>query len=223
LNDAMMERIADVGNGNYSYIDSASEARKVLDEELSATMVTVAKDVKVQVEFNPAHVGQYRLIGYENRALAEEDFTNDAVDAGDMGAGHQVTALYEVVPAGGRGWTFERRYGGNRRASAASTAGELAHVKLRYKLPDGRTSRELSRPVPAVLLSTVRAPVGDMAFAVSVAAFGQKLRGDKYLGDYGWGEIRTLAGDPRGLWRQQFVELTRLADRGGGGAARGGL
>ncbi|MDB5695299.1 MAG: hypothetical protein JWN21_842 [Sphingomonas bacterium] len=223
LNDAMMERIADVGNGNYSYIDSASEARKVLEDELSATMVTVAKDVKVQVEFNPAQVSQYRLIGYENRALAEEDFTNDAVDAGDMGAGHQVTALYEVVPAGGPGWTPVRRYAANRPSPVASPrfsgGGELANVKLRYKLPTGTVSRELSRPVSAALLASARPPAGDMAFAVSVAAFGQKLRGDKYLGSYGFGDIRALAGEPRSYWRQQFVELTRLADRG---AAAGG-
>ena len=211
-NDAMMEHIADVGNGNYGYIDSASEARKVLEDELSATLVTVAKDVKVQVEFNPAQVSQYRLIGYENRALAEEDFTNDAVDAGDMGAGHQVTALYELVPAGGPGWTPARRYPANRPAVAA-TGGELAFVKLRYKLPDGRTSREVARPVPATLVAQAGQPAGDMAFATAVAAFGQKLRGDKYLGSYGFRDIRALAGEPSGYWRQQFVELTRLADR----------
>jgi Ca-activated chloride channel family protein len=221
LNDAMMERIADVGNGNYSYIDSASEARKVLEEELSATMVTVAKDVKVQVEFNPAQVTQYRLIGYENRALAEEDFTNDAVDAGDMGAGHQVTALYEVAPSGSFAWTPARRYPGNRPPAAIQRGAELAFVKLRYKLPDGRTSRELSRPVLAASMDTARLPQGDMAFATAVAAFGQRLRGDKHLGRYGFADIRALAGYPRGLWRQQFVELTRLADRGGGGGAGG--
>ena len=214
-NDAMMERIADVGNGNYGYIDSASEARKVLEDELSATLITVAKDVKVQVEFNPARVSQYRLIGYENRALAEEDFTNDAVDAGDMGAGHQVTALYEVVPTGSAGWTPARRYEGNRQPAPVPTSGELAYVKLRYKLPAGGPSRELSRPVPATALASARPPAGDMAFATAVAAFGQKLRDDKYLGDYRYADIRALAGDPKGLWRQQFVELTRLADRGG--------
>ncbi len=219
-NDAMMERIADVGNGNYGYIDSASEARKVLEDELSATLVTVAKDVKVQVEFNPARVGQYRLIGYENRALAEEDFRNDAVDAGDMGAGHQVTALYEIMPAGAAGWTPERRYPANRPAPASSTGGELAFVKLRYKLPDGKVSREITRPVAAALVAGAGQPAGDMAFATAVAAFGQKLRGDKYLGAYGYRDIRALAGEPGGYWRQQFVKLTRLADRGGGVAAR---
>ena len=224
-NDAMMEHIADVGNGNYGYIDSAAEARKVLEDELSATLVTVAKDVKVQVEFNPAEVSQYRLIGYENRALAEEDFRNDAVDAGDMGAGHQVTALYEVVPAGSAGWTPERRYPANRppapmSTGGVSTGGELAFVRLRYKLPAGGPSRELSRPVPASALAAAAPPAGDMAFATAVAAFGQKLRGDKYLGGYGYADIRALAGSPSGQWRQQFVALTRLADRGNG-AVRG--
>jgi Ca-activated chloride channel family protein len=221
-NEAMMERIADVGNGNYSYIDSASEARKVLDEELSATMVTIAKDVKVQVEFNPAHVSQYRLIGYENRALREEDFANDAVDAGDIGAGHQVTALYEVVPAGGRGWTAPRRYEANRPQPAAAAGGpELAHVKLRYKLPEGRASREIARPVPAALLRSARAPAGDMAFATAVAAFGQRLRGDPMLGGYGYADIRRLAGFGGTFHRAEFAELTALADRDRRGAVGG--
>ena len=222
-NDAMMEHIADVGNGNYGYIDSAAEARKVLEDELSATLVTVAKDVKVQVEFNPAAVGQYRLIGYENRALREEDFRNDAVDAGDMGAGHQVTALYEVTPAGTEGWLPQRRYPANRVAAQGTGGSELAFVKLRYKLPAGGPSRELARPVPAAWLAAARPPAGDMAFATAVAAFGQKLRGDTYLDGYGYRDIRGLAeaGAGDGYWRRQFVELTRLADRGAGGDGSG--
>ena len=215
-NEAMMERIADVGNGNYAYIDSDDEATKVLDDELSATMVTIAKDVKVQVEFNPAQVKQYRLIGYENRALAEEDFNNDAVDAGDMGAGHQVTALYEVVPADGAGWLPDRRYPGNSTgpvAAPASATNELCFVKLRYKLPEGGASRLITQPVAAALMRTAGLPSGDLAFVVAVAAFGQKLRGDKYLGSYGFDDIRALAGDPQNRWRQQFVSLTDLAAR----------
>ena len=154
-NEAMMEQIADVGNGNYAYIDSEREAEKVLDDELSATMVTIAKDVKVQVEFNPAAVKQYRLIGYENRALAEEDFNNDAVDAGDIGAGHQVTALYEVVPANGAGWLPDRRYPANARPDRPTPVGanELCFVKLRYKLPEGGASRLITRPVPATTVA----------------------------------------------------------------------
>jgi Ca-activated chloride channel family protein len=218
LNDAMMEAVADKGNGNYAYIDSASEARKVLDEELSSTLFTIAKDVKVQVEFNPSQVSQYRLIGYENRALKEEDFANDKVDAGDIGAGHQVTALYEVVPAGGKGWLPERRYAANQRGNALSDAGgdELATVKLRYKLPGGDTSRLIERPVAASLLRAAPLPTGDMAFAVSVAGFAQKLRGDALLGDWGYADIRRLAGTQWGFssqayWRQEFLSLVDLA------------
>lgn len=211
-NEAMMEKIADVGNGNYAYIDSEREAEKVLDDELSATMVTIAKDVKVQVEFNPAAVKEYRLIGYENRALAEEDFSNDAVDAGDMGAGHQVTALYEIAPANGAGWLPERRYPANVGRPPVPTGGnELAFVKLRYKLPEGRVSKMISRPVPASLIRTAAWPSGDMAFVTAVAAFGQKLRGDKYLGSYRYADIARLAGSPNGYWRQEFIRLTGMA------------
>jgi Ca-activated chloride channel family protein len=214
-NEAMMEKIADVGNGNYAYIDGEREAEKVLDDELSATMLTIAKDVKVQVEFNPAAVKEYRLIGYENRALAEEDFTNDAVDAGDMGAGHQVTALYEIVPAGGPGWLPDRRYPANGRRARPRPigSGELAFVKLRYKLPEGGPSRLISRPVPSMLLRTAGYPGGDMAFVTAVAAFGQKLRGDKYLGSYTYADVMRLAGSPGGYWRQEFVRLVDLAGR----------
>jgi Ca-activated chloride channel family protein len=210
-NEALMERIADLGNGNYAYIDSAMEAQKVLDEELSASLFTIAKDVKVQVEFNPAQVKEYRLIGYENRALAEEDFDNDAVDAGDIGAGHQVTAIYEVVPAGAKGWLPERRYDGNRPAPVAGTGGELAYVRLRYKLPGQDASRLIEKPIAASLLRTAAAPRGDMAFACAVAAFGQKLRGDKYLGRYSFADIRGLAGTPQGYWRNEFLKLAQLA------------
>jgi Ca-activated chloride channel family protein len=210
-NEALMERIADLGNGNYAYIDSAMEAQKVLDDELSASLFTIAKDVKVQVEFNPTQVSQYRLIGYENRALAEEDFDNDAVDAGDIGAGHQVTALYEVVPTGAKGWLPERRYDGNRLPAPTASGRELAFVKLRYKLPGEAASRLIEKPVPASLLREARAPGGDMAFATAVAAFGQKLRGDKYLGHYSYAAIRGLAGNPQGYWRNEFLKLAQLA------------
>jgi Ca-activated chloride channel family protein len=196
-NEAMMEHIADLGNGNYAYIDSAMEAQKVLDEQLSATLVTVAKDVKVQVEFNPAEVKQYRLIGYENRALAEEDFNNDSVDAGDIGAGHQVTALYEVMPAKAKGWVDERRYA-TKSALTRGGGSELGFVKLRYKLPDGTESRLMSRSLPASLMKNAAAPTGDMAFVSAVAAFGQKLRGDSYLGNFSMADARLLAGIQQG-------------------------
>ena len=219
FNDAVMESMADLGNGNYAYIDSAMEAKKVLGEELSSTLFTIAKDVKVQVEFNPAYVSQYRLIGYENRALAEQDFANDKVDAGDIGAGHQVTAIYEVVPTGTKGWLPDRHFTANTRPVAAGNQNnEMAYVRLRYKLPDGDTSRLIERPIAATLLATQAPPQGDMAFATAVAAFGQKLRGDTRLGDIGYADIRRLAGSQgngqQGYWRQEFVKLTELAEAG---------
>ncbi|MFZ1367295.1 vWA domain-containing protein [Sphingorhabdus sp.] len=210
-NEAMMERVADVGNGNYSYIDSAIEAQKVLDEEMAATIFTIAKDVKIQIEFNPQAVKEYRLIGYENRLLAEEDFDNDKVDAGDIGSGHQVTALYEVVPTNAKGWMPDRRYAENRVLEPWGQASEMAWLKLRYKLPDGDTSMLIEQPVPVSWLRTAKAPTGDMAFVTAVAAYGQKLRGDKYLGDFGWTGVRSLAGDQRGYVREEFLKLVGLA------------
>jgi Ca-activated chloride channel homolog len=213
-NEAMMEKVADIGNGNYAYIDSALEAQKVLDEEMAATLFTIAKDVKIQIEFNPDVVREYRLIGYENRLLAEEDFNNDRVDAGDVGAGHQVTALYEIVAAGHRGWLPERVYAGNRPRAPRTTEPprEVARLKLRYKLPDGDRSLLVEQPVGYSLFQSAAAPRGDMAFAAAVAAFGQKLRGDKYLGDFTMADVRSLAGDQRGYLREEFGKLTRLAE-----------
>ncbi|WP_375195396.1 von Willebrand factor type A domain-containing protein [Sphingobium sp.] len=215
-NDSMMEAVADLGNGNHAYIDSAMEARKVLDEELSSTLFTIAKDVKVQVEFNPALVSQYRLIGYENRGLAEEDFADDRVDAGEIGAGHQVTALYEIVPTGETGWTAPRKYAANRHPIApAGDGSEIATVRLRYKLPEDAGSRLIEKPVPVGLLTEATTPQRDMAFAVAVAAFGQKLRGDTRLGSFSYADIARLAGVQQDYWRQEFVQLARLADKDG--------
>ncbi|MBV1690725.1 VWA domain-containing protein [Novosphingobium sp. G106] len=209
FNDAMMEQIADHGNGNYAYIDSAQEGRKVLGEQMNSTLFTIAKDVKIQIEFNPAEVAQYRLLGYENRALREEDFDNDLVDAGDIGAGHQVTAIYEIVPAGAKGWIGARRYAAT--PQGTGKPGELAFVKLRYKLPDGAASRLLTRPVPASLLATRARPAGDFAFATAVAAFGQRLRGDAMLNGFSNRQIASLAGPQRDAWRQEFLRLVDLA------------
>ncbi len=214
-NEAMMEKVADIGNGNYAYIDTAIEAQKVLDEEMAATLFTIAKDVKIQIEFNPDVVKEYRLIGYENRLLAEEDFNNDKVDAGDIGAGHQVTALYEVVPADRPGWLPERRYEANRVPPVprvTSPQREIAWLKLRYKLPDGDRSMLIEQPVSYSQFQTAQAPRGDMAFATAVAAFGQKLRGDKYLGSFDYADIRRLAGEQHGYLREEFLKLTSLAD-----------
>jgi Ca-activated chloride channel family protein len=210
-----MEQVADHGNGNYAYIDSPREAQKVLDSELSSTLFTIAHDVKIQVEFNPAYVSEYRLIGYENRALREQDFDNDAVDAGDIGAGHQVTALYEIVPAGARGWMPDRRYDANRPAAGGNGNNELAFLRLRYKLPGEDQSRLIEQPVAASLVRQARAPQGDTAFAAAVAAYGQRLRGDPWLRDFSFADIRTLArGETRGdWWRQEFLRLVEMAER----------
>jgi len=220
-NEALMEQVADHANGNYAYIDSALEAEKVLGEQMSSTLFTIAKDVKIQVEFNPAQVAQYRLLGYENRALREEDFDNDRIDAGEIGAGHQVTAIYEIVPTGAKGWIAPRRYEVGEAPVTASRSGELAFVKLRYKLPDGTTSKLIERAVPGSLLARANAPRGDMAFAVAVAAFGQKLRGDPLLGTFSYPQIAALAGSQQDFWRQEFGRLVGVAgslDAGRAGA-----
>ena len=215
-NEAMMEQVADHGNGNYAYIDSPREAQKVLDQELSSTLFTIAKDVKIQVEFNPAYVSEYRLIGYENRTLREQDFDNDRIDAGDIGAGHQVTALYEIVPAGAKGWMPDRRYPANRAAAGGSANEELAWLKLRYKLPQADASLLLEQPVRANLIRSASAPRGDSAFAAAVAAYGQKLRGDPYLGNFTFADARRLAersGSRDEFWRSEFLRLTQLAEK----------
>ena len=210
-NEALMEQIADHGNGNYAYIDSALEAKKVLGEEMQSTLFTIAKDVKIQVEFNPAIVSQYRLVGYENRALREQDFDNDKVDAGDIGAGHQVTAIYEVVPTGTKGWIGERRYEDKPAAAALQRSAEAAHVKLRYKLPSSDRSKLIDYVVTSDALASARAPRGDFAFAASVAAFGQLLRGDELMNDFGFADAGKLAGNQSDFWRQEFLRLNALA------------
>jgi Ca-activated chloride channel family protein len=215
-NEEMMEQVADAGDGNYSYIDTLSEAQKVLVEEASSTLSIVARDVKVQMEFNPAVVAEYRLIGYENRALAREDFRNDKVDAGEVGAGHAVTALYEVVPVGKPGLLGESRYG----AAGAPHAmpgheDELGVLRLRYKTPAGAVAPEV-----AVTVHRAATPAGDasedLRFAAAVAAFGQQLRGGKYLGSFGYPQIEALASGARGSdrfgYRGEFLRLVKLAD-----------
>ncbi len=216
-NEAMMEQIANHGNGNYAYIDSALEAKKVLGEEMSSTLFTIAKDVKIQVEFNPAVIAQYRLVGYENRSLREEDFDNDRVDAGDIGAGHQVTAIYEVVPVGSRGWIAPRKYEDAPAQAATARLAEAATVKLRYKLPDGDTSKLLEQIVPSSALKSATAPRGDFAFAAAVAAFGQVLRGDEMMMGFSHADISALASKQDNFWRQEFLRLNELA-----GSMKGG-
>jgi Ca-activated chloride channel family protein len=182
LKDSTMEKLADSGNGNYSYIDSLAEARKVLVSEAGATLFTIAKDVKVQVEFNPRQVSAYRLLGYENRLLRSEDFADDRKDAGEIGAGHSVTALYEIVPAGAPmplPAVDLLKYRDEHRPSAAAASGELLTVKLRYKEPDGEQSRLQSVSVAA---SAAEPPSADLQFASAVAAFGMLLRDSEHKG-----------------------------------------
>src|SRR3989344_3226892 len=179
FNEQLMEQLADAGDGNYAYIDNLREARKVLVDQLSSTLATVASDVKIQVEFNPAEVSEYRLLGYENRALKREDFSNDKVDAGEIGAGHTVTALYEVVPVGGKGWLEPLRY--QQAAKAGSPAGELAWLRIRYKAPGQNGSKLLGQPMQAKEKAPAIAEASaDLRFAAAVAAFAQQLKGGQY-------------------------------------------
>lgn len=189
-NEHLMEQAADAGDGNYSYIDNEQEAKKVLHRQLSSTLATVAQDVKIQVEFNPATVKEYRLVGYENRALNQEDFNNDQVDAGDIGAGHTVTALYEIIPTGKQGWLDESRYQAPK--SVSGSLKEYAFVKLRYKNPNETQSQLLHFPVATKSVALNDAS-RDSRWAVAVAAYGQQLQGGKYNGKMSWQNMRDLA------------------------------
>jgi Ca-activated chloride channel family protein len=222
-----MEGMADRGNGQYAYVDSLLEARKVLVKELGGTLATIAKDVKLQVEFNPARVAAYRLIGYENRLLRKEDFEDDAKDAGEMGSGHAVTALYEIVPTGVEPDVEIRRTGPlryqanagssgsdtpRRPQSAATAAGdELAFVNIRYKAPDGDTSRLMNHPV----VDLPGRPSADFGFAAAVAEFGMLLRGSKHAGQASLDEVIALARGSLGRdeegYRQDFIRLAEAA------------
>ncbi len=211
-NDQLMEQLADVGDGNYAYIDTLQEARKVLVEQLGATLHTIARDVKIQIEFNPALVEEYRLIGYENRVLNREDFNNDAVDAGDIGAGHTVTALYEIALKGqGGAWSDPLRYAAE--PAAGDHAGELAWLRLRYKQPDQEGSRLLEQPIPAAANA---APGSErLRFAAAVAAYGQLLRGGRYTNGFDFDQVLALAREARGEdpqgYRGEFLGLLALA------------
>ncbi|MCY4479183.1 MAG: VWA domain-containing protein [Rhodospirillales bacterium] len=216
-NDALMQRLAQNGNGNASYIDTLSEARKVLVEEATSTLFPIAKDVKIQVEFNPALVSEYRLIGYETRMLAREDFRNDKVDAGEIGAGHAVTALYEITPVGsGAERIAPLRYGEEEAVSGDGRADEFATVAIRYKLPDAETSTEFARHVTEADSVARAARASEEArFAAAVAAFGQLLRGGRYTEDYSYDDVITAAQAARGEdpfgYRAEFLSLVRLA------------
>ncbi len=215
-NDALMEQLADQGNGNYAYIDTLNEARKVLVDEVSSTLMTIAKDVKIQVEFNPAVVKEYRLIGYENRLLKREDFNNDKVDAGEIGAGHTVTALYEITLVGNEGRIDSLRYGKDKGAKKESKASELAFLRLRYKAPDGDQSQLLEQPLLRSEIISELAKTSDrFRFSAAVAAFADRLRGGKYSADFSYEAVLKLAQGARGEdlygYRGEFVGLVRVA------------
>ena len=192
-NDALAERLADVGNGNHAYIDSVQEARKVLVEEMSSTLLTIAHDVKVQVEFNPAQVAEYRLIGYENRLLRREDFNNDRVDAGDVGAGHDVTALYELTLVGQGGAASDPLRYAPARTLPAAKGEELAFLKLRYKPSVGADSVLVQRPIRRGEIAAHAGP--RLSLAAAAAGFADALRGGAHLGDFGLADLRALARD----------------------------
>ena len=214
-NDAMAERLADVGDGNHAYIDTLQEARKVLVQEMQSTLLTIAKDVKIQIEFNPAVVAEYRLIGYENRMLRREDFANDRVDAGDIGAGHEVTALYELTLVGSDAARLPALRYGDAPSTKAATAGELGHLRLRYKRPGEETSRLIERPVSRRDLRDTPSPA--LRFAATVAAYADALRGGKNIEGWTWDDIarsaRQSVGDDPWALRREFVELVDAARR----------
>ncbi|NQD94953.1 VWA domain-containing protein [Pseudomonas sp. CrR25] len=217
-NERLMEQLADAGDGNYAYIDNLREARKVLVDQLSSTLAVVAKDVKIQVEFNPAQVSEYRLLGYENRALRREDFSNDKVDAGEIGAGHSVTALYEIVPVGHQGWLEPLRYRPGDKATAAAPGkqGELAWLRIRYKAPSQQRSRLLERAIQAApSVPAIAEASEDLRFAAAVAAFAQQLKGGSYTGAFDLAASAELArsgkGEDRFGLRGEFVQLVELA------------
>jgi Ca-activated chloride channel family protein len=214
VKDSTMEKLADTGNGNYSYIDSLAEARKVLVEQAGGTLVTVAKDVKLQIEFNPRSVAAYRLIGYENRLLNDQDFNNDEKDAGDMGAGHSVTALYELVPAGqavDAAAIDPLKYQRPAAPTRAAARDEVMTVKIRYKQPEADASA-----LSTVTVSAGAKPSAEMGFAAAVAEFGMLLRGSAFAGSASYSEVRALArqfkGEDAHGHRAEFIRLVDAAE-----------
>ena len=214
VKDSTMEKLADKGNGNYSYFDSLHEARRVLIAEAGATLVTVAKDVKIQVEFNPAKVGAYRLIGYENRLLERQDFNDDRKDAGEIGAGHTITALYELVPPGevkNLPDVDPLKYQTEPRQAAADSGSETMTVKLRYKAP----SQDRSQLITVAVKDRTAAVSPNLGFAAAVAEFAMLLRRSEFAGNASWESARALAtqyrGEDRDGYRSEFMRLIDLA------------
>jgi Ca-activated chloride channel family protein len=214
-NDALMQTLAQNGNGTAAYIDTIGEARKTLVDEATSTLFPIAKDVKIQVEFNPATVAEYRLVGYETRMLNRDDFNNDRVDAGDVGSGQTVTALYEIVPVGGPRAIGDRRYAAPAPVAAASS-NEYGFVKIRYKLPKSDTSRLISTPISRTLeVPRFADAPRDARFATGVAAFAELLRGGKYSGSMSYDDVLRVVSDARGAddfgYRAEFIQLVRAA------------
>jgi Ca-activated chloride channel family protein len=215
-NDLLMQKLAQNGNGTAAYIDTLAEARRVFDTEMASTLFPIANDVKIQIEFNPERVAEYRLIGYETRMLNREDFNNDAVDAGEIGAGHSVTAIYELTPPGGRTLIDTLRYQRGERPAPGSS-GEIAFLRMRYKLPGESESRLIERPIiDADAFADIAAAPESTRWAAAVAAYGQLLRGDPHLDrGYDWQNVIDLAQGARGRdpygWRAEFVQLVRAA------------
>ncbi|PKP74456.1 MAG: VWA domain-containing protein [Alphaproteobacteria bacterium HGW-Alphaproteobacteria-6] len=212
LDDAVMQALAQNGNGTAAHIDTLAEAQKVLVDQLTGALFPIADDVKVQVEFNPAAVAEYRLIGYETRALARTDFSNDRVDAGEIGAGHQVTALYEITPVGSPArLTDPLRYAAPATPGAPDATGETGFLRLRYKAPGAATSSLIEVAIPA----KVTEPDTDARFAAAIAGIGQLLSDPRHLGDWGWDQAIALAQGARGQdpfgYRAEAVGLMRLA------------
>ena len=211
--DSTLEKLADKGNGNYAYIDTLNEARKVLVKQAGASLITIAKDVKIQVEFNPLHVAGYRLLGYENRKLEHQDFSDDTKDAGEIGAGHTVTALYEIIPAGQPVPSVKDiplKYTSTATPTAAAASGELLTVKLRYKKP-GASNSQLLQHVVMDSNQSFDAADSDFRFATAVTAFGMKLRGSPYAKAISTRQIRSWASNSVGKdadgYRREFVKL----------------
>jgi len=216
-NDQMMEQLANKGNGSYSYIDNLLEARKVLVEELDSQLITVAADVKLQLEFNPQYVAEYRLVGYENRVLNREDFNNDKVDAGEIGAGHTVTAIYEISLNDSKSRSLEPlRY---QKADQAhqNFSDELAFMRIRYKQPGEKTSQLIEQPLDHnTLLNSANQPNIDSQFSAAIIALADQLQGGKYIQNFSYNDIANLAlkgrgKDERGI-RAEFARLVRLAE-----------
>ena len=203
-NDAMAEQLADVGNGKYAYIDSIEEASRVLGREVAGSLYTIAGDVKIQIEFNPSLVSEYRLIGYDNRMLAREDFNNDKIDAGDIGAGHTVTALYEITRAGSGGEAIDPlRYAPKNMSSGGK---ELAFLKLRYKLPNQSESVLITQAITPKAQSSYR-----LQYAAMVAAFAEHLHGGKYLGKFGLSQIEQALGKVEQAEKAELLSLIAIA------------